>query len=129
MDIKAIIELYKAGCFDEKGGLNFGLVEGAGYRDGEKIGILLCNMVPCEATSLLFIAENALKESYRLLDNEDIAFILECLFDIFDFKPWMEMKVMADCEEVMGSYLQHFLTGLSDALLERATHCRECPKE
>ena len=126
MDKKVIIELFEAGCVDLTGETNIGLIEEKAYHDGERLGIMVCQLTPCEATGLLLTAENALKESFRLLDNKQFAELLDSAFVILDFEPWQSVEILVSSSEVFESYVQHFILGLSDAFLERALHCRSC---
>lgn len=129
MDRKVIIDLFGAGCIDGMGETNIGLIEEKAYQDGERLGITVCQFTPCHATGLLLTAENALKDSFRLLDDGQFAELLDCAFDLLDFEPWQQMKLLVSNKEVFECYVQHFILGLADAFLERTIHCRSCQAE
>lgn len=126
MTAPTIMELYITGCIDNKNEVNIGLVEGAGYEDGEKLAIQMCQGTLCDENKILFTWERDLKESYQDLNNEDMAVILECMFEIWECEPWKEFKLLVQHDEVFETYLHHLILGISDGFMERAANCRKC---
>lgn len=126
MKVPAIVELYNSGCINENNEVNGGLVEGAGYEDGEKLGIEICQATPCSLSKTLFALERDLKESYQVLGNEAIGVMLECMFEMWEFESWKAVELMLQHDEVFETYLYHFILGISDSFMGRAANCRMC---
>lgn len=122
----ALMELYGTGCVNDNDEVNIGLVEGAGYEDGEKLGMQICQKTPCNISRALFTFERDLKESYQSVGNEAMAELLEFVFETWEFEPWKAVEVMVQHDKLFDTYLHHFILGLSDSFMERAANCRNC---
>lgn len=125
MTLEAIMEFYESKCIKRNSKVNIDMVVGAGYKDGENIGRLIRKETSC-SENILFTLERDLKESYMLLRNKEVADLLKYIFSIWNFEPWMDIKLMIQHETVFETYLYHFILGLSNSFMERAANCRKC---
>lgn len=129
MTLTALMKLFNSGCINDDNEVNTDLVGEAGYEDGVKLGIKICQAMPCSVSKDLFTLERDLKENYQVLCNKEIAAMLDCMFKIWEFEAWQQLEVMLQHDEIFETYLHHFILGISDSFIERAAGCRKCRAE
>lgn len=129
MEVQTIIKLHQMGFIDSQGQVCEETVSEIGYEDGEALGISCCKSAPCGEDIQLFELERELKESYRRLGTAEYVESLYILSSIFEHELSKDISVMAASEQVISHYLQHFLMGFSDAILEKASYCRKCQRQ
>lgn len=126
MDIKKIIKLYDLGILDCDGNVLEGAVEDMGYEDGEAFGRTFVEGTPCGFELELAEMELNLKILYCLSGSHEFMSVLVDMGDIFEFEFSEEGQAVRDNEEALNYYLEHFMMGFSDVLLERYGHRRKC---
>ena len=126
MEAREIIELHELGFLDQHGNICEETVGEIGYEDGETLGDLCCDLIPCGCEVALLEVEGQLKRDYYLRENKEFVEVLHQVCRLFNFELSEDVSAMCMNNEIIDLYLQHFLIGYADMVLERLKSCREC---
>lgn len=126
MEIKDTIELFTKGYVDEEGEINDDKIINIGFEDGSAFCEEICNDLKCDENGVLLLAERILLERYECDEVKDMAGFISDLSDEFGFEVHEDFELLSANDEVFEAYLEFFVAGFRNGVMERMVGCRKC---